>query len=70
MMNAADIGKMSRDEKFALMEAIWEDLSKTEITAPAWHEQALKETEQRVAEGLEKPVDWQAAKKELRKRFA
>ena len=53
------------------MEAIWEDLSKEgqEIESPAWHQEALQETEQRLNSGEEKTVDWHTAKKELRKRF-
>ena len=69
-MTTADIQKLSKEEKIELMEAIWEDLAKTEIAAPAWHEQALKETEKRVSEGLEQPVDWKEAKIQLRNRFA
>jgi hypothetical protein len=69
-MNATDIGKLSNAEKLSLMEAIWEDLSKTELAAPAWHKQALSKTEQRVEQGLETPVEWKDAKDELRKRFA
>lgn len=39
--------KMSRDEKLRLMETIWADLSRDEeqFDSPAWHEQALRETE-------------------------
>lgn len=69
-MNATDIGKLSIAEKLTLMEAIWGDLSKSEVAAPAWHKQALDETEQRVEQGLENPVDWKEAKNQLRKRFA
>ena len=53
------------------MEAIWEDLSNEEeqIESPDWHKKALQETEHRFSSGQEKIVDWQDAKKELRKRF-
>jgi len=53
------------------MEAIWADLSKaeTEMESPAWHEDALKETEARVAAGQERIADWETAKRELRQRF-
>ncbi len=65
------IQQMSRVEKLRAMEALWEDLSRDEqaLESPAWHEDALKETEQRVASGAEKPIDWDAAKKELRRKF-
>lgn len=69
-MKTSDIEKLSKEEKLELMEAIWANLSKTEVSAPAWHEQALKETEDRVAKGLEQPVDWKDAKNQLRSRFA
>ena len=69
-MKTSDIEKLNKEEKLELMEAIWEDLSKTEISAPAWHELALKETEDRVSKGLEQPVDWKEAKDQLRSRFA
>jgi hypothetical protein len=69
-MTTAYIQKLSKEEKLELMEAIWEDLSKTGIATPAWHEHALKETEKRVSEGLEQPADWKEAKAQLRIRFA
>jgi hypothetical protein len=36
--------------------------------SPAWHESALKETAARHAAGQEPPIDWTAAKRELRER--
>ena len=66
-----EINKMSRTEKLQAMEALWIDLSEEEssVDSPSWHSDVLKETEQRVASGLESPVDWTQAKQELRKRF-
>lgn len=69
-MKTMDIKKMSKEEKLELMETIWEDLSKTQVSAPAWHKQALKDVEDRAAKGLEEPVDWKDAKNQLRSRFA
>jgi hypothetical protein len=71
MQNTFEIQHLSREEKLRVMEAIWEDLSKEgqEIESPAWHQEALQETAQRLKSGDEKTVDWHAAKKELRKRF-
>jgi hypothetical protein len=53
------------------METLWADLSEDEqaLESPAWHADALQETGRRVAAGDEKPIDWEAAKKELRHRF-
>ncbi len=63
--------RLSREKKLKVMEAIWEDLSNEEdqIESPEWHEKALQETELRLRSGKEKIVDWQEAKKDLRKRF-
>lgn len=60
--------KMSRDEKLRAMEAIWADLSRDEeqFDSPAWHEQALRETEKLVETGEAKFSDWDEAKKRMR----
>jgi hypothetical protein len=52
------------------MEAIWMDLSAEEgrEESPDWHEKALQETELRLRSGEEKIVDWQDAKKDLRRK--
>jgi len=63
--------EMSRAEKIMAMEAIWQDLSRDDesVESPAWHADELAATEQRVASGEEHFVDWEAAKRQLRKRF-
>lgn len=62
--------QMSVAEKLRAMEAIWADLSRHEqnVPSPAWHEQVLKEREERLKSGQEKPLDWQTAKQQLRDR--
>ena len=64
------LDKMTRPEKLRLMEALWADLSRNEqaVELPSWHEQALRETEQRVGAGEEVAVDWETAKQQLRER--
>jgi hypothetical protein len=71
MIDTNAIKKLSREEKLQVMEAIWEDLSVDEetIESPVWHQEALKESEQRRVAGRENILDWKDAKKELRKRF-
>lgn len=61
---------MSWDEKFGAMEKLWESRSKEEarLESPSWHEKALGETATRHDAGEEQPIDWDAAKRELRKR--
>ena len=69
-MSALAIKQMSWDEKLRAMEELWESLSREEsrLESPPWHGEALRETAARVAVGQEQPVDWAAAKIELRKR--
>jgi len=71
MQTSVDIEKLSREEKLQLMHEIWENLVKDEkqIESPEWHKGVLRETEERVNSARERLVNWQDAKKELRKRF-
>ena len=48
-----------------------EDLSGGEekYDSPEWHKNILKETENRVNDGTGEIVDWDIAKKDLRKQF-
>jgi Putative addiction module component len=66
-----DIEKMTFKEKLRAMEALWADLSRNEqnIDSPAWHEDVLKEREQRVKSGQERFESWEEAKRELRQRL-
>jgi Putative addiction module component len=64
--------EMTVPEKLRVMEALWEDLSRNSdaLESPAWHEAALKERKARVATGKTSYVDWERAKKEIRRRVA
>ena len=68
-MSALEIQQMPRSEKLKLMETLWADLSRDEaaMESPAWHADALRETQERVARGEEKILVWEQAKAELRK---
>ena len=70
-MSIETVQQMSRSEQLKLMELLWEQLSQPDgaLESPAWHAQELAETERRLAEGKETITDWDAAKKELRRRF-
>jgi hypothetical protein len=70
-MSIETVQQMSRGEKIKLMELLWEQLSRPDdaFESPAWHGQALNETKQRLAESKEQVLDWEAAKKDLRRRF-
>jgi hypothetical protein len=69
-MISLPLKEMTRVEKIMALEALWEDLSRNEaeFDSPSWHKNELAMTEQRVKSGKEQPVDWEAAKKQLRKR--
>ena len=51
------------------MEAIWADLSEDEakFESPAWHEEALADTERLVRKGKAKFIDWDLAKKRIQR---
>ena len=69
-MTTIDMQRMSREEKLKVMHALWEDLARDEdaVESPAWHGDALRETEERVRSGAEQVLDWDEAKAELRRR--
>jgi hypothetical protein len=61
---------MSGDEKLRAMRDLWQSLSREEarLEPPPWHKEALRETAAGHDAGKEQPIDWDAAKRELRKR--
>ena len=69
MVTAEEIMQLPRAEKLRVMGLIWEELSSnpSEIPSPAWHGEALAETERRVASGEEVSMDWSEAKDLLRR---
>ena len=71
MQNAIEIKQLIREDKLRMVDALRADLLSEEelLESPTWHKKALQETEKRLADGKERIVDWQTAKKELRKHF-
>jgi len=69
-MSSLTIQQMSWEEKLRAMEELWESLSSdaARLESPAWHGDALRETERRFEAGHEQPVDWAIAKQDLRDR--
>ena len=63
--------EMTLRQKLAVMESLWEDLSRKpeKFPSPAWHQEILDGRLGRVATGQAKFVDWETAKRELRKRL-
>jgi hypothetical protein len=53
------------------MEILWQELSadQSALQMPSWHAEELQDTLTRFNEGKEEPIDWQAAKRQLRVMF-
>ncbi len=70
-MSIAELRKLPSVEKLKIIEALWADLASDDDTfeSPAWHEEELKKTEADYAAVRIDALDWEDAKKELRKRF-
>ncbi|MEX2044652.1 MAG: addiction module protein [Opitutus sp.] len=70
-MSIAELRKLPRDEKLKIIETLWSDLSADDdsFESPAWHAEELRKTETELAAGRVEVLDWEDAKKELRKRF-
>ena len=69
MITTEEIKKMSRVDKIRLMEDLWKDLNNDgDVESPKWHEDELRKTEGLIAEGKEKKIDWNIAKRELQER--
>jgi hypothetical protein len=62
--------KMTIAEKLRVMETLWSDLTRDEekLESPAWHGEVLRERAARVKQGKESFMDWETAKRQLRKR--
>jgi hypothetical protein len=63
--------EMRIKEKLAVMESLWEDLSRApdSIESPEWHREILEQRRERVAEKTVRFADWEAAKAEIRKKI-
>ena len=63
--------KMTVPEKLALMERLWDDLSRRpeNVPSPQWHGEVLAERIAAVREGRTEFVPWDDAKRRLRERL-
>jgi hypothetical protein len=43
-----------------------EGRDETQLESPAWHEDVLRDREEKIKSGAEKFMDWETAKKQLR----
>jgi putative addiction module component len=62
------LSEVTLEEKLQVMEALWDDLSRDPeaLKSPAWHEDVLREREERLAAGEADFVDWEQAKTDIR----
>ncbi len=67
MSATVDLEQMSTPDKLRLMEALWSDLSRDNLASPDWHGEVLAERERLTASGEETFIDWEEAKRQLRK---
>jgi len=61
------LDKMSVEEKFQAMEALWEDICKSSevVPSPKWHEKILKNREEAVNRGDDEFKDWEDVKNKI-----
>jgi len=69
-MSLAELRALPAAEKLHIIETLWDDLAADEksFPSPAWHETELRRTEADLAAGRAEILDWEDAKRELRKR--
>ena len=62
--------EMTVEEKLQAMEDLWDDLSRNPevIESPSWHEDVLRERQQRLDAGEASFMDWEEAKAYIRSR--
>jgi hypothetical protein len=72
MKTLLPLKEMTTAEKVRAMEEIWADLSSPEssFTPPDWHGDVLAERKKGIMDGSQRFTDWEAAKKEIRKRVS
>jgi hypothetical protein len=63
-----NLEEMTTEEKLQTMVILWDDICRIapDFSSPSWHEDVLKDREQRVLDGKDKFVDWDKAKKDIR----
>jgi hypothetical protein len=67
-----NLEEMATEEKLQTMEILWDDICRIapDFPSPSWHEDVLKDREQRILDGKDKFVDWDHVKKDIRDSIA
>jgi putative addiction module component (TIGR02574 family) len=69
-MSIAELRQLPPTEKLKIIEALWGDIAAEDsFESPDWHGEELRKTQAELAAGRVEALDWEIAKKELRRRF-
>lgn len=68
MIAKEEIRKLPMQEKLALLEAVWAEISPEpdELEVPQWHKDLLDDRELALREGRTEVLDWEDAKRQIR----
>jgi putative addiction module component (TIGR02574 family) len=68
MIAKEEIRKLPMQEKLALLEAVWAEISPEpdELEIPQWHKDLLDDRELALREGRTEVLDWEDAKRQIR----
>lgn len=68
MIAKEEIRKLPMQEKLALLEAVWAEISPEpdELDVPQWHKDLLDDRELALREGRTEVLDWEDAKRQIR----
>lgn len=68
-MSIAELCQLPRREKLQIVEALWSDLASeaSQFQSPSWHGEELRKTEEDFKLGKVQSLDWEEAKRKLRK---
>jgi putative addiction module component (TIGR02574 family) len=71
MIATLPLKKMSVQDKISAMESIWDDLCRNagDVTSPEWHKDVLNKREENLKSGADSFIDWEDAKKKIRKKI-
>jgi hypothetical protein len=71
-MTTLALDEMTLHDKLAVMEALWENLSRVPeaVESPAWHKEVLEQRQNRVAEGQAGYTSWETAKADIRRQVS
>jgi hypothetical protein len=63
-----NLKEMTTKEKLKAMEILWDDICRNapDFSSPAWHEDVLRERERKLKKGVDKFVNWEQAKKDIK----